>query len=248
MAKKHPPEDIGTTAQIDSAVEFLDQNTASLPEALTARDLETLNAALRFFFADLRHAWKLFQESKEGQGRAGAIWALGAMWRLIALFQQPFADNLHVPILRLQDALRALNDNEVEPMLKPLPRRGRAQSTGSRAALRGCTAGAVARLMQAGVTKPEACAQVAKVLTVLGVRPERGRGQITATTVRHWCDAVAADVGRRSDAAIVYDSMFTVDEHNKFLGLSSDRDRRSFAIKSLEGFVRAVFPQGQKPT
>jgi hypothetical protein len=244
--KKQGSEDIGTTAQIEAAIDFIDRMKGTLPEALTARDLKALNAALSFFFADLRHAWTLFQAS-EGHGRAGAIWALGAMWRLVVLFQQPLADNLQVPILRLQDALRTLDDNEVDPMLKPAPRSGRARSSGARAVLRGHAAGTVKRLMQAGLAKTKACARVATTLTKLGVHPERGSGQITATTIRHWCDEVAADAGRRSDAATVYDGMFTEDERNRFLGLSSDGKRQSFAIKSLEGFVRAVLPEMRKP-
>jgi hypothetical protein len=240
--KKQGSENIGTTAQIEAAVDFIDRMKGTLPEVLTARDLKTLNAALSFFFADLRHAWTLFQ-ALEGSGRAGAIRALGAMWRLVMLFQQPLADNLQVPILRLQDALRTLDDNKVDPMLKPAPRSGRARSTGARAALRGHAAGTVKRLMQAGLAKTKACAQVARTLTKLGVRPERGPGQITATTIRHWCNQVAADAGRRSDAATVYDGMFTEYEHNRFLGLSSDRNRQSLAIESLEGFVRAVLPE-----
>jgi hypothetical protein len=62
------PRLIATTTKIDSAVAFIDQNKGTLPEALTTRDLETLNAALRFLFADLRRAWELFQAS-EGRGR-----------------------------------------------------------------------------------------------------------------------------------------------------------------------------------
>src|SRR5262245_28544138 len=125
MAKEHPtqPGESGATPArsekqpIERAIEFIDQNRVTLPEAVTERDLKMLNAALRHFFADLRHACELFQAS-EGHDRAGAIGALGAMWRLIALFEQPLAENLHVPILRLQDALMALDDNEVDLMLR----------------------------------------------------------------------------------------------------------------------------------
>jgi ParB-like chromosome segregation protein Spo0J len=242
--KKQGSEDIGTTAQDDGAIKFIDRMAGTLSEELTERDLETLNAALRFFFADLRGAWDQFQA---GQDRKGAIQALAAMWRLIALFKSPLAETLHVPILLLQDALCALDKNKVAPMLKPAPRSGRARSIGARAGLRGHAAGTVQHLMQAGLTQPQAYARLAKTLTKLGVRPERGPGQITATTIRHWCDEVAADVGRRSVAATVYDGMFTRDEHNRFLGLSSDGERQSSAIESLEGFVRAVLPEVRKP-
>jgi hypothetical protein len=244
MVETEPPaEDSGTIA----AIEFIDRMKGSLPEALTERDLETLNAALRFFFADLRAAWELFQAS-EDHGRAGAIKALAATWRFIALFQQPLSENLQLPILRLQDALAALDDNNISPMLIPVPRTGRAASSGTRAALKGHAAGAVARLMQAGVDRRQACEQVAKTLTQLGVRPERGSGEITATTIRHWCDEVSADVSRQGAAATLYDSMFTAEECRRFSGLSSLAERQSLAIKSLEGFVRAALPELKKAT
>jgi hypothetical protein len=237
--KKRPTEVTGAPAQIDGAVEFIDQNKGTLPEALTTRDLETLNAALRFFFADLRRAWELFQSS-EDHGRAGAIRALGAAWRLIALFKQPLAENLDVPILRLQDALMALDDNNVSSMVR---RTGRAGSIGARVALKGYVAGTVMRLLEAGVLRREVHRQVAKILLQLGLRPERGSGQITPDTVRHWCDEVAADVSRKGNAAIVCDGMFTPEERDKFARLPSDEVRRQFALTSLAAFVAAVFPE-----
>jgi hypothetical protein len=226
---------------------FLDRMKGTLPELITVGDLETLNAGLRFFFTDLRRAWELFQQS-EGHGRAGAVKALGAMWRLIALFKQPFDESLYVPILRVQDALRALDGNTVSPMLRRVRRSGRAGSTSVRAALRGYAAGTVERLVQAEVPLPQARAQVASALVKLGARPERGSKQVTATTVRHWCDEVAADVGRHGDAAIVYHSMFTDDERGRFSRQPSDQARRSLALKSLAQWVMAVLPELQKPS
>ena len=243
--KKQGSKDTGTTAQIKTEVDFIDRMKGTLPEALTARDLKALNAALSFFFADLRWAWALFQAS-ERHGRAGPFLALGAMWRLIALFKQPFAENLHLPILRLQDALTALDDNEVAPMLKPVPRRGRARSTGVRLALRGYAAGTVERLMQAGVERQQACEQVAKALTRLDIRAERGRRKITTDTIRHWCDEVSADVSRKREAAIVYDDMFTDCERRRFSALPSNQARRSRAIASLTHWIWAVFPEARK--
>ena len=141
-------------------------------------------------------------------GRQGAIKALAAAWRLVALFKQPFSENLFLPILHLQDALRKLDEGTVAPMLKPARRRGRTTSTDARAALRGHAAGTVTRLKEAGISWEDARSLVAEALVKLGVRPERGTGQITARTVRTWCEEVAADVGRRGAGAIVYDAMF----------------------------------------
>ena len=226
-------------------IDFLDRTRGTLPELIAVGDLETLNWGLSFFFADLRRAWELFQQP-EGHGRAGAISALGATWRLIALFEQPFAENLHMPILSLQDALFALDGNNVSPMLRPVRHSGRARSTGARVALRGHAVGTVARLVQAGVPQERAHALVANVLVKLGVQPERGSRPITATTVRHWCDEVAADVGRRGGAAIVYDGMLKDEERQRFSALPSDHARQSFALKSLAQWVAAVLP-GKKP-
>ena len=251
MCSKKPSEprpDAFTGAQGDARpeIEFLDRMQGTLPELITVGDLDTLNAGLGFFFADLRRALELFQQS-EGQGRAGAIKALGAMWQLIALFKEPFAENLHVPVLRLQDALLALVENNVSPMLRPVPRSGRASSTGARAALRGYAAGTVARLVQAEVPQEQAHARVASALVKLGVGPKRGAGRVTATTVRHWCDEVAADVGRRGGAAVVYDGMFRDEERQRFSCLPSDSARRSLALKSLVSWVQGILPELQNP-
>ena len=206
-----------------------------------------MNTGLRFFFSDLRRASELFHQS-DYAGRQGAIKALAAAWRLVALFKQPFSENLFLPILHLQDALRKLDEGTVAPMLKPARRRGRTTSTDARAALRGHAAGTVTRLKEAGISWEDARSLVAEALVKLGVRPERGTGQITARTVRTWCEEVAADVGRRGAGAIVYDGMFTDDERRRFSGLPSDKRRRALALNSLAGFVRAHFPNTQTPT
>jgi hypothetical protein len=213
----------------------------TLPELVTTPDLETLNTGLRFFFSELRLSSALFQQSGSG-GRAGAVKALGATWRLVALFEQPLSQLLHVPILHLQDALQSLDEGTVSPMLTAVPHSGRASSTGGRAALRGHAAGTVTRLIEANVPRGQAHALVARALVRLGVRPERGSGQITATTVRHWYAEVATDVSRRGAAAIVYDGMFTDEERRRFSGLPSDQERRALTLNSLAGFVRAHFP------
>ncbi len=237
------PTDDPSIAPVDTAaVEFLDKMHGTLQELITTRDLETLNAGLSFFFSDLRRARELFQQS-EGHGRSGAIKALGAMWRFIALFKEPLAECLHVPILRLQSELRALDQNTVSPILRPVGERGRGSSTDARAALIGRAAGAVAQLVEAGLARPEARTWVAKALVELGVRPERGSGEMTERTVREWCERVDADVGRHEAAATVYDGMFTADERQTFADLGSDEARRSYALQGLARFVRAVFPR-----
>ena len=227
--------------ELIEAAEFLDRMKGTIPERITAADLETLNEGLRFFFSKLRLASGLFRQSKDDQ-RHAAIVALDAAWRLVALFKQPVPENLFLPILHLQDALRKLDEGTVAPMLKPVRRRGRTASTDARAALRGHAAGTVKRLVEAGLPLEGARILVAEALNELGVRPERGSGQIMARTVRTWCEEVAADIGRHGAAAIVYDGMFTDDERRRFSGLPSDQRRPALALSSLAGFVRANFP------
>jgi hypothetical protein len=110
------------------AAEFLDRTKGTLPEQIAAADLEKLNTGLSFFFSYLRGPSEKFHRS-EDEGRHGAIIALDAAWRFIALFKQPYAENLHLPILHLQDALRKLAEGSGPPMLlKSVRRPGRGKS------------------------------------------------------------------------------------------------------------------------
>ena len=222
--------------------EFVAQHAGSLPEAVAEDDLDTLNAGLRFLFDDLRSAQRLYQEPGDN-GRAGACAALGAIWRFLMLFRGPLAETLHVPILNLHASLQALDNGLGESILKPVPRSGRAPASDARAALKGCVAGTVQRLLRIGLCQQGANLAVAKLLTGRGVRPERGSGgEVTDDTVRHWCEEVAADVGRRGTAAMMYDSMFTPAEVDRFSALPVDQ-ARSRALDSLAGFVQAIFPE-----
>ena len=234
--------------ELIEATEFLDRMKGTIPEQITAADLETLNKGLRFFFSKLRLASGLFRQAEDDQ-RHAAIVALDAAWRLVALFKQPYSENLFLPLLHLQDALRKLDEGSVPPMLvKSVRRPGGAKSTDARTALRGRVAGTVARLVEANVPLEEAHRLVAGDLVKLGVRPERGSSPITARTVRGWCEEVAADVGRRGAAAIIYDGMFTDDERQRFSALQSDQSRSADALNSLAGFVKANFPRSKKPS
>jgi hypothetical protein len=243
-------------AESPANFEFARRMAGTLPETIVAGDLEILNSGLHLLFADLRRAYRYFQDG-EGNGRGGASSALGALYRFIVLFEKPFAEGLQLPIQDLQQALAALEDNNVLPMLKPVRRRGRAISSDAREALKGHVAGTVRRLLQTGINLDAAYQRVAKELKRRGVRPERGTGNVTATTVRHWCDRVAADVGRRGAAAVVCDSMFTASEDERFsffvwLDRNPEKDvdhkpADLIALDSLAGFVAKYFPNHAEP-
>jgi hypothetical protein len=168
------------------------------------------------------------------------------MWQFIALFNAPLAESLHAPILKLQDALVALDQNNVLPILKPIARSGRAASSPAHAALKGHVAGTVMRLRNLGLDPKEARELVAKELAKLGIRPQRGTKAVTANTVRHWCDDVDSDVGRLGTAAVMYDNMFTPEENTRFHALPPAK-AHLFALDSLRRYVQVIFP-ARRPT
>ena len=234
------------SGDVQPGLDFLERSKGTLPETITESNLGTLNEGLGFLFAQLREARRRYDEEGDG-GRAGAFMALGAMWKFIVLFDRPHAEQLHTPILSLLDALATLEENNVLPIVKPVPRRGRAPSSHGHAALKGQAAATVKRLTQAGMPLKEAHKAVARELNKLGVRPERGSGPVTPNTVRNWCDEVASDVGWHGTAALMYADIFTDEEQKRFSALSKV-DAKRFALASLGGFVRAVFPDLQKST
>ncbi len=228
-------------------LEFVDRVQGTLPEIVTEADLDTLNSALSFLFSHLREARRRFDQENDN-GRFGAFTALGGLWQFVVLFDRPCAENLQVPILRLQDALHGLDNNLVSPIVKPIKRRGRAPSSYAHATLRGHTAGTVKILMDIGLSRTHAHREVAKLLANLGVRAERGSGGLTAATVRNWCDEVSRDVGRHGTAAQQYDFWIErPEEQRKFTETSKDEAKR-YALASLTGWVQSLFPELRKAT
>jgi len=222
-------------------LDFLNRFRGSLPETITESDLETLNLGLRFLFAWLRKARQQHDKAAEGE-RDGAFAALGALSQFIMLFDAPLTELLHKPFLQLQNALAALDQNNVLPILKPVSRPGGTASSQAHLALQGHAAGTVMRLRTLDHFDPRlACTLVAKELAKLGVPSQRGTKAITANTIRHWCDNVASDVGRHGTAAMMFDSMFTAKENEKFQALPSAK-AQSFALASLRQYVREMFP------
>jgi hypothetical protein len=209
-----------------------------LPEAITSEHLQLLNSGLQFLFADLRTAC----EAHAGNQREGALIALGACMRFIGLFETTLSERLDLPILALRGALFSLEENIVEPMVRPAAKVGRSGSSMARQALKGHVAATVQRLVQAGISGPDAHKLVARELTKLGLKPERGSGEVAANTVRHWCDEVEEDIGRLGPAAVVYDRTFTEGEIERFSALPTDRARRDHALSCLVAWVGHIFP------
>jgi hypothetical protein len=222
-------------------LDFLNWSPRIFPETITKSDLETLNLGLRFLFSRLREAKQQYDENRDG-GRAAASMALGAMWQYITLFDLPRTELLHLPILKLQNALAALDQNNVLPMLKPVSHPGRAASSDDYLSLQGHAAATMMRLRKLGSHPKQACALVATELAKIGVRPQRGANTITGSTVRHWCDDIENDVGRHGTAAFIYDTMFT-DEENKRFGALPPVKAMLLALASLRLNIQAMFPE-----
>jgi hypothetical protein len=237
--KGSTPEVDNESYSFDPQNEFAARAKGTLPEAITETDLQTLNSGLHLLFADLREAQRRFEADEDG--RLGAFTALGAMGRFIILFKAPHAEALQVPIIRLQDALAMLENNLVMPMLRRRPSPGRAPSSHAHATLRGNAAGTVQLLRKTSIDRQQAYRAVANQLKELGVRPERGSGNVTADTVRHWCEEVARDVGRQGTVAMAYDSMLSEIEP-KISALTQEQARR-WALDSLTAFVQRLFPE-----
>ena len=114
----------------------------SPPEKIGPADLERLNQAIGEWFEALRFARGLpAGETHETQGRPGAVVALRAAWGFLMQFEPVLAESLHAPLINLANALLALNENNVEPILKPTKRTGRATSSPRRYALIGIAVG-----------------------------------------------------------------------------------------------------------
>jgi hypothetical protein len=197
------------------------------------------------FFAQLREAQQQFEQGEQ-DGRVGARTALTATWMFILAFKATSKEPLYAPIVMLQNALKALDDGLVLPIVKPIRRRGRARSSDAYASLKGHAAATVKMLMQTGLARHQACGRVASQLVRLGIRPERGSGTVTANTVRHWCDEVSSDVGRHGTAARAYDYFISDPEEQEWLSALPKDRARQFVLQSLADWVRALFPNRKK--
>ena len=142
-------------------------------------------------------------EFADGNHLNGAYLSLLAVSAFLSLFGPVKQEGLSAPLAALESALWALDEGVVEPILKPARRArgGRARSSVLRQELKGAAVYVAHRLHSLGLEQKEALAIVAAELRRIGVKPDRGSGEITPRTIRGWCDEVAADVGRDGTAA-----------------------------------------------
>jgi hypothetical protein len=96
-----------------------------LPDTIEPTDLTILNEALGSLFAKLHEASKLYRD-KPDHGRSGTVVALKATMEFLLRFRATATGELYVPFAALASALVGLNDNNVAPVLRRVPRTGRA--------------------------------------------------------------------------------------------------------------------------
>ena len=226
-----------------------------LAETIGPDDLPSLNRTLGALFALLREARGL--QEGNNNGRAAAVVALRATAFFLMSFRGALTEGLHMPLLNLAGALLALNNNSVEPVLRPTKRTGRAVSSPQRFALIGIAVGAARRLEWTAMLPAEADKAVAARLARCGVKPARGGGAITARTLRGWREGVdvarpllgvlrdapnpetsAEDVGWIS-AVVNADAMVT-EEWRSCIRALALADGRRFILHALEENIREM--------
>jgi hypothetical protein len=164
----------------------------TLPDQIRPKSLVYLNYGLEFLFDELREAAERHKSGHHG-GRLGTIQALEAVTLFLMTFKSVHEERLEAPLALLANALRALDRNTVGSLVRPVPRSGRAPASDVRQALKGLVAYTVRRLQDIGMDNKGSQQAVARRLKELGIKPDRGARDLTARTVREWCETTAAD-------------------------------------------------------
>jgi hypothetical protein len=213
-----------------------------LPESIAVGDVPTLNIAFRHLWAELREAQSHFAS---GNHLTGAYLSVVAVSAFLSLFSPVRQEGLSMPLAALEGALWALDEGVVQPILKPArrARTGRARSSDLYQKLKGTAIYVVHRLHGLGLEQKEVWKMVGAELRQIGLKPDRGSGDITARTIRGWCEKVAADVGSQEAAAQHY---YVLLSHpaNKALEKMPREVAKSWLLSRLRFFVTTI---GAKP-
>lgn len=158
------------------------------------------------------------QEASLLEGRPGAIAALLAIAEFLSSISSPGDLRHQQSINSLISALMSLDDGGVLPLLKPAHRSGRSRNSIAKESHIGLAAAIVKRLCESGLAFDKAYAKVALVCRKAGMKAGRKgapgqTGEVTARTVRGWCEGIEADVGRHSRAAKIFDLHMSMAGH-----------------------------------
>jgi hypothetical protein len=183
--------------------DMTDEEKPGYDSAPDCVEIKSADDALVMLSDGLREATRLFEEGKDA-GRRGVIEALNVVSVFLSFFEDP--NDYRRPFTNLINALLSLDKGKVTPLLTPVRRSGSPPATLMRESDIGLVAATVKSLADDGLDRNEAYERVAKVCREAGIKPGRGRNpQVTARTVRGWCEGVAVDVGRHSHTAQTFD-------------------------------------------
>jgi hypothetical protein len=165
------------------------------------------DAPLPALVEGLREAERLFLAGEHG-GREGAIHALETVVKFLLRVPDVAEKSLQAPLAALLSALMNLDNGARPAMLKPKSSPGRARASALADGAIGSAVFTVNRLRRTGLSAPEAHREVAAIVRETGVTASRGRDRaVTERTVRGWCEAADADIGRHGEVAQTRDGL-----------------------------------------
>jgi hypothetical protein len=183
--------------------------TAQPSGAPSKEELAAIEDAFNALYAGLVEAKRLFETGSNG-GREGAIHAIESVLKFLERSTIVRSHGLHTPLASLFDALTALDDGVVLSILQRVPHSGRSRASAMRESIKGAVAFTVGRLCATDLPVNSARKLVARTLKEAGLTAERGKyPAVTERTIRGWCEDVAVDFSRKSEAAQTFDMLQT---------------------------------------
>jgi hypothetical protein len=168
-------------------------------------------------------------------GRKAVIIALKATIRHFTEIREIGPRGLNTPLVKLLDALMALEEGETKPLLRAARKSGRPRMSHFDQSMVGHAVFVVRQLQKTGMSLHEAQDAVAKTMRSSGARKSRGRDPtITRRTIALWCQRVAEDVARRDIAAqacLLYESCDPIPS------TLSPRERQGAYIEGLRAMI-----------
>lgn len=175
---------------------------------LTAQHLPALNRLFRDLTRGLRIGLEQYRSGENG-GRDGAVLSLHIIAHVLVGHKVIRDEGLLVPLIALANALDALAQNNILPLVRPPRRSGRAASSDLGSAIQAQAVCTVLRLQEFGVKPAAACELVAAVVKRTGLKPSRIGSpvadqvpSITGRTIRNWRERAAAGNADTLTAAV----------------------------------------------
>jgi hypothetical protein len=155
---------------------------------------------LNSFYESMTDANLQFRNGKDG-GRAGVIKALDMAIAFLCLFEPLQEDGLLDPLVNLDNALRALDHNNVQPLLVPRRRHSRSPASEFRIIIQSLSIYVSDSLIALGVPQREACKRVAKVLEKKGIKSNGSSGSVSERTIRGWRERASKELTKDTSLA-----------------------------------------------